>query len=133
MLGDNHEKSKNPLKKAMRRRNAKTVVWAPAPTYHEASMVQYESGDEDGEPEYAGQDDEATEDEEDPQQKASDANEIVQPLKLRGPAQDRRMSGQTIVEPEIGDDEVDLADSADLVRASDDTFDQSGTELLALI
>lgn len=34
MLGDNPEKSKNPLKKAMRRRNAKTVNFAP-PTYHE--------------------------------------------------------------------------------------------------
>lgn len=34
MLGDNPEKSKNPLKKAMRRRNAKTVNFAP-PTYYE--------------------------------------------------------------------------------------------------
>ena len=36
MLGDNPEKSKNPLKKAMRRRNAKTVNFA-APTYYEPS------------------------------------------------------------------------------------------------
>ncbi|KAL9090344.1 MAG: hypothetical protein Q9165_005378 [Trypethelium subeluteriae] len=34
MLGDNPEKSKNPLKKAMRRRNAKTVTFT-APTYVE--------------------------------------------------------------------------------------------------
>ncbi|KAI2791335.1 hypothetical protein POX_c04192 [Penicillium oxalicum] len=40
MLGDNSEKSKNPLKKAMRRRNAKTVNFAP-PTYIEASDVEY--------------------------------------------------------------------------------------------
>lgn len=45
MLGDNPEKSKNPLKKAMRRRNAKTVQFA-APTYVEASDIDY-STDED--------------------------------------------------------------------------------------
>lgn len=47
MLGDNSEKSKNPLKKAMRRRNAKTVNFAP-PTYIEASDVEF-STDEDSE------------------------------------------------------------------------------------
>lgn len=35
MLGDTAEKSKNPIKKAMRRRNAKTVTFNP-PTYYEA-------------------------------------------------------------------------------------------------
>ncbi|KAI7426077.1 hypothetical protein KC368_g18485, partial [Hortaea werneckii] len=40
MLGDNSEKSRNPLKKAMRRRNAKTVQFA-APTYVEASDYDY--------------------------------------------------------------------------------------------
>ena len=46
MLGDNPEKSKNPLKKAMRRRNAKTVQFAP-PTYYEPSDAEY-SDEEDG-------------------------------------------------------------------------------------
>lgn len=45
MLGDNPEKSKNPLKKAMRRRNAKTVQFA-APTYVEASDYDYSTEDE---------------------------------------------------------------------------------------
>ncbi|RVX74211.1 hypothetical protein B0A52_02043 [Exophiala mesophila] len=40
MLGDNPEKSKNPLKKAMRRRNAKTVQFT-APTYYEPSDYEY--------------------------------------------------------------------------------------------
>jgi hypothetical protein len=40
MLGDNPEKSKNPLKKAMRRRNAKTVQFA-APQYFEPSDFDY--------------------------------------------------------------------------------------------
>lgn len=46
MLGDNSEKSKNPLKKAMRRRNAKTVQFT-APTYYEPS--DYEWSDEEDE------------------------------------------------------------------------------------
>lgn len=45
MLSDNSEKSRNPLKKAIRRRNAKTVQFA-APTYVEASDYDYESEDE---------------------------------------------------------------------------------------
>lgn len=48
MLSDTaHEKTKNPLKKAMRRRNAKTVTFT-APTYVEASDYDY-STDEEGE------------------------------------------------------------------------------------
>lgn len=57
MLSDNaHEKSKNPLKKAMRRRNAKTVAFA-APTYVEASEYEY-STDEEGENGYYTNDEE---------------------------------------------------------------------------
>jgi hypothetical protein len=50
MLSDSvHEKSKNPLKKAIRRRNAKTVTFTN-PTYHEPSEYDYttEEEDEDG-------------------------------------------------------------------------------------
>ena len=49
MLSDNSEKSRNPLKKAMRRRNHKTVQFA-APTYVEASDYDYETEDEDNAP-----------------------------------------------------------------------------------
>ncbi|TKA81117.1 hypothetical protein B0A49_01770 [Cryomyces minteri] len=52
MLGDNPEKSKNPLKKAIRRRHAKTVQFT-APTYVEASDYEYSSDEEEainGEP-----------------------------------------------------------------------------------
>jgi hypothetical protein len=52
MLGDTGEKSKNPLKKAIRRRNAKTVAFAP-PTYVEASDYDY-SSDEGGDDELFG-------------------------------------------------------------------------------
>lgn len=47
MLGDNPEKSKNPLKKAMRRRNAKTVQFT-APTYYEPSDYEYSDEDDEG-------------------------------------------------------------------------------------
>lgn len=52
MLSDNSEKSRNPLKKAMRRRNAKTVQFS-APTYYELKEEKYEDEDE-----YGGEDEE---------------------------------------------------------------------------
>jgi hypothetical protein len=74
MLGDNPEKSKNPLKKAMRRRNAKTVQFAP-PTYYEPS--DYEYSDEEDEPEgddaRAEQADVDPADDDDPDDVAQDA------------------------------------------------------------
>ena len=48
MLGDTAEKTVNPLKKAMRRRNAKNVQFG-APTYVEASDYDYSSDEEGGE------------------------------------------------------------------------------------
>ncbi|KAF4551309.1 putative tip elongation aberrant protein Tea4 [Elsinoe fawcettii] len=50
MLGDNAERSKNPLKKAMKRRQTKTVQFA-APTYVEASDYDWSDEDEDEVPE----------------------------------------------------------------------------------
>jgi hypothetical protein len=47
MLGDTAGDSKNPLKKAMKRRKAKTVQFT-APTYVEASDYDYSSDEEDG-------------------------------------------------------------------------------------
>jgi hypothetical protein len=48
MLGDNPEKSRNPLKKFNKRRKEKTVAFAE-PTYFEASEQEYSSEEEDGE------------------------------------------------------------------------------------
>ena len=45
MLGDNPEKPKNPLKKAMRRRQAKIVTFT-APTYHEPSDIDWSDVEE---------------------------------------------------------------------------------------
>ncbi|KAI9770390.1 MAG: hypothetical protein M1840_003276 [Geoglossum simile] len=60
MLGDNPEKTKNPLKKAIRRRNAKTVQFA-APTYFEASDIDYSSSEEEGEEDYPANEEEEAE------------------------------------------------------------------------
>lgn len=83
MLGDNPEKSKNPLKKAMRRRNAKTVAFS-TPTFIEASDMVFSSDDEteDGDGEYYNSDDEETSRdlEYDPEE-AEDKNMVVEPLK----------------------------------------------------
>ncbi|EXJ84510.1 hypothetical protein A1O3_05179 [Capronia epimyces CBS 606.96] len=77
MLGDNPEKSKNPLKKAIRRRNGKTVQFA-APTYYEPE--EYEYSDEDDEEdeshlEHMGLDNSDEGETADDQQEASAANE----------------------------------------------------------
>lgn len=61
MLGDNPEKSKNPLKKAMRRRNAKTVNFAP-PTYYEPEERTWSDEEDEGEDE--GEDGPSAHDEE---------------------------------------------------------------------
>ncbi len=54
MLGDQAEKTKNPLKSAMRRRKAKTVAFA-APTYVDYSDIEYSTDEEDIEAEYFAQ------------------------------------------------------------------------------
>lgn len=91
MLGDTAEKTKNPLKKAMRRRNAKTVQFGP-PEYVEASDYDY-SSDEGGDEElFGGADPNQAQGQQQQQQAASEkTNEAeqqdglkVQPLKVNG-------------------------------------------------
>ncbi|KAK5083429.1 protein phosphatase regulator [Lithohypha guttulata] len=96
MLGDNPEKSKNPLKKAMRRRNAKTVNFAP-PTYFEPEervwSDEEDDEDEDG-PILQTQDDtveQTQEHSQDPQQVQEDhqgqqvqqVNDITEPQRVQ--------------------------------------------------
>ena len=81
MLGDNPEKSKNPLKKAMRRRNAKTVQFS-APTYVEASDVEY-STEEDGDGEEFGNADEPADAEAQNVPQNQDETASVEPLIVR--------------------------------------------------
>lgn len=59
MLGDNAEKSKNPLKKAMRRRNAKTVTFT-SPTYFDAPEIDYSTEEEEDEDNFFDEEDEGS-------------------------------------------------------------------------
>ncbi|KAF7518656.1 hypothetical protein PCG10_010666 [Penicillium crustosum] len=78
MLGDNNEKSKNPLKKAMRRRNAKTVNFG-APTYIDASDVDYSTDDDSEHGDFFNDDETLDGEEEDGQEQAEDI--VVEPLR----------------------------------------------------
>ncbi|KAL1797701.1 hypothetical protein ACET3X_004307 [Alternaria dauci] len=95
MLGDTAEKSKNPLKKAMRRRNAKTVQFAP-PTYVEASDYDYSSDEGEGElfggpePKQLQQQQQAATQDGDGTQ---EENLQVQPLKVNGAKKDGQTEG----------------------------------------
>jgi hypothetical protein len=81
MLGDNAEKSKNPLKKAMRRRNAKTVTFT-SPTYFEASDVDYSTEEEDEEGEYPEDEEETSRaDAQNGDHDIQDEDIVVEPLR----------------------------------------------------
>jgi hypothetical protein len=114
MLGDQAEKTKNPLKKAIRRRNAKTVTFT-APTYVEASDIDYSTDEEEGEGDYYGQngEKEPIEDEKEP---GPEDDEIVavEPLKPR--TEVREVKQET---DETGPAKV----SSDTARTSDEIFE----------
>ena len=124
MLGDNPEKSKNPLKKAMRRRNAKTVQFT-APTYFEASEVEY-SSEEEEEPEgdyfSQGQEEEVADRPGEDQELMTDKSATVEPLKS---------SGQTPIDPQAAiDPRVDgpsQNDAADGTQSYEEPNEQAGT------
>lgn len=116
MLGDTAEKSKNPLKKAMRRRNAKTVQFAP-PTYVEASDYDY-SSDEDGGELFGGPEPKQVQQQEqqDTQQADTETQEDlkVQPLKVG----DAKKDGKSEAETRASGEEIRKED--DKQRGSDD-------------
>ncbi|CAI9636689.1 unnamed protein product [Alternaria burnsii] len=120
MLGDTAEKSKNPLKKAMRRRNAKTVQFAP-PTYVEASDYDYSSDEGEGElfggpePKQLQQQQAATQDGD----AAQEENLQVQPLKVNG----AKKVGQTEGDAR-GSSEESAKRSEDRERGSEDAVDR---------
>lgn len=107
MLGDNNEKSKNPLKKAMRRRNAKTVNFG-APTYIDASDVDYSTDDDSEHGDFFNDDETLDGEEEDVQEQAEDI--VVEPL---------RPKAQKETPTEHADANV-AAEKQDLQRSSSD-------------
>lgn len=114
MLGDQAEKPKNPLKKAIRRRNAKTVTFT-APTYVEASDIDYSTDEEEGEGDYLGQNGEK-ESNGDEEEQGHDDDEIaaIEPLKTR--------TEEREVKPDPEDTALAKV-SSDEARTSDEIFE----------
>jgi hypothetical protein len=129
MLGDTAEKTKNPLKKAMRRRNAKTVQFAQ-PQYFEPSDYDYSSDEDDGDELFGGADPTQAEAQQQQQQQQAtadkseseqDENLKVQPLKVNGSKKD----AQGKSEAELSDPADDSAKGAmEKQRSSDESFDK---------
>ena len=128
MLGDEEEKkpgsSLNPLKRAMQRRNTKTVQFT-APSYVEPSDIEYSTDEEgEGDGEFFGQDqDGAAAQNEDKAREAEEAA-VVEPLKPRGQLRDGRQNGET---PDSTARKGGLSQitSVEDPRSSDDTFERS--------
>lgn len=113
MLGDTAEKSKNPLKKAMRRRNAKTVQFT-APTYVEASDYDYSSDEEEDEDETFGNGQVHVEDEQEDEDNEARDTITVEPLRIGSKEKKTEESEQKTDEPKNSDDKQ---------RTSDEIFD----------
>jgi hypothetical protein len=113
MLLDQAEKTKNPLKKAIKRRNAKTVTFT-APTYVEASDNDYSSEEEDGEGDLYAQGSEAVD-----QQAVieEDASAAVEPLRTKAEVRDVR------TDSEDTRDSSESAKGQSDNRASDEFFE----------
>lgn len=110
------EKSKNPLKKAMRRRNAKTVQFT-APTYVEASDYDYSSDEENADGDGVNGGDHLSVEGQDGQVVDRDDATNVAPLKVKG----ARNEGK----PELGNDGTqDRRRGVDDSRASDEMLDR---------
>ena len=123
MLGDNPEKSKNPLKKAMRRRNTKTVQFA-APQYFDPSDVEYSSDEEEQEDgEYLAQEEGAEAQDQNPGRDV-DETATVEPLKTR--SDPNEPAGEVAADPESRDAGIDQSVVAEKPRISNEIFEHSG-------
>ncbi|KAL3480357.1 hypothetical protein BJX99DRAFT_244354 [Aspergillus californicus] len=116
MLGDNSEKSKNPLKKAMRRRNAKTVQFT-SPTYIEASDVEYSTEEEDDD-DVSFTDEYASRDEYDGHDEQND-DIVVEPLRTKS----QRDKGTEEI-PIIHESPESSSNSLEKQRSSQEIFEQ---------
>lgn len=128
MLGDTTEKTMNPLKKAMRRRNAKTVTFT-TPTYIEPSEYEYTTDDDSGDDvsltngSVGGQLEQSKEQTADNSSK--DEISTVAPLKVR----DKKRDGSPEKAAADGDDD-DRRRKIDESRTSDEQFDRECKFLL---
>lgn len=128
MLSDAPEKSRNPLKKAMKRRNGKTVQFA-APTYVEASDVEYstEEEDEEGEGEYLPNEEERPENQESDQEPRQDDTAVVELLKTGSREVDTTIEPQAQIRPITNS--TDQNSGIERARTSDEMFESIGIVL----
>ena len=125
MLGDTAEKTKNPLKKAMRRRNAKTVQFTQ-PQYFEPSDYDYSSDEDDGDELFGGADPSQAQAQQ--QQTAAEKSELerddglsVQPLKVNGSKKEHH--GRTQAESSDHPDDPTRS-GVETHRSSDEIFEK---------
>ncbi|KAF6238310.1 hypothetical protein HO173_003590 [Letharia columbiana] len=125
MLGDEEDKRAgnplNPLKKAMKRRNAKTVQFT-APSYVEPSDVEYSSDEEEGNREYGAQEQDSTAAQSNDQSHQVDEG-VVEPLKPRSQDRDVRQNGDPLVAQSLSSGGIDQGNPPDAARTSDEIFD----------
>ena len=126
MLGDNPEKSKNPLKKAFGRRNAKTVQFT-APTYHDAPDIDYSTDEEDDDdgglyPETVA----ATQAGSQEVNEERDQTAAVEPLKIGSQLNEHNGNDEIQSDPrsQQGSDESEPA--IERPRTSEEMFDRQG-------
>ena len=128
MLGDEEEKkpinSLNPLKRAMQRRNTKTVQFT-APSYVEPSDIEY-STDEDGEGDgdYLGQEPESEMTQDNDEGKDPEEPAVIEPLRPRGQIRDVRPNGEVVdsATRSVGHGQSNTINES---RTSDEMFDRS--------
>jgi hypothetical protein len=116
MLGDQADKPTNPLKKAIRRRNAKTVTFNQTHIYVEASDVEY-SSDEDGEDNFLGH----REDNAEAEKAHADEDEIVSAEPERAAVREVK-TGITDDSKQAASDHTPDS-STEIIRTSDEIFD----------
>lgn len=129
MLGDTAEKTKNPLKKAMKRRNQKNVQFG-APTYVEASDYDYSSDEEGGELFGGPEPKQAQQQQQQAAQKSEsekDESLEVKPLKLGGIKKVSSEESRTSSEESVKDDETSKASDEISDRPLDPKVSRNGT------
>lgn len=126
MLGDEEDKRTgnplNPLKKAMKRRNAKTVQFT-APSYVEPSDVEYSSDEEDGNGEYGAQEHDSTATQSNDQSSQVEEGVVHESLKPRGQARDARQNGEPLVSQNLRSGGIDQGNAPDAAPTNDEMFD----------
>ncbi|KAL8675536.1 MAG: hypothetical protein Q9168_000048 [Polycauliona sp. 1 TL-2023] len=121
MLDDQNTKTRNPLKKAMKRHARKTVQFT-APTYFEASDVEY-STDEDGEEAeaaYLPNEEDRPEQQEPEREPRTEDDAVVEPLKPGSRVESTSEPQAHVKQTLTGNDQ---SSDVDRVRTSDDMFD----------